>query len=48
VLNGEQIIDMNLNLWNKAHKNPDGTPNQLRTAIKGMPRVWDTLLSVVR
>ncbi|HNQ24596.1 MAG TPA: DUF1080 domain-containing protein [Phycisphaerae bacterium] len=39
VLNGEQIIDMNLNLWTEAHKNPDGTPNKFNTAYKDMPRV---------
>jgi hypothetical protein len=39
VLNGEQIIDMDLNLWTEAHKNPDGTPNKFNTAYKDMPRV---------
>ena len=39
VLNGEQIIDMDLNLWTEAHNNPDGTPNKFRTAMKDMPRV---------
>ena len=39
VLNGEQIIDMDLNLWTEAHKNPDGTPNKFTTAYKNMPRV---------
>ncbi len=38
VLNGEQIIDMDLDLWTEAHKNPDGTKNKFRTAYKDMPR----------
>jgi len=38
VLNGEQIIDMDLNLWTEAHKNPDGTPNKFNYAYKDMPR----------
>ncbi len=38
VLNGEQIIDMDLNLWTEAGKNPDGTPNKFKTAYKDMPR----------
>jgi sugar phosphate isomerase/epimerase len=39
VLNGQQIIDMDLNLWKEAHKNPDGTPNKFNTAYKDMPRI---------
>jgi len=39
VLNGKRIIDMDLNLWTQAHKNPDGTPNKFNTAYKDMPRV---------
>ena len=38
VLNGEQIIDMDSNLWTEAHKNPDGTANKFNTAYKDMPR----------
>lgn len=38
VHNGEQIIDMDLNQWTEAHKNPDGTPNKFNTAYKDMPR----------
>jgi len=37
-LNGEQIIDMDLDLWTEPHKNPDGTANKFRTAYKDMPR----------
>jgi sugar phosphate isomerase/epimerase len=38
VLNGEQIIDMDLDQWSEAHKNPDGTKNKFNTAYKDMPR----------
>ncbi|MBN2011823.1 DUF1080 domain-containing protein [candidate division KSB1 bacterium] len=38
VLNGAQIIDMDLNQWTEARKNPDGTPNKFRTAYKDMAR----------
>ena len=38
VLNGEQIIAMNLELWKEAHKNSDGTPNKFNFAYKDMPR----------
>jgi hypothetical protein len=37
-LNGEQVIDMDLNDWTEAHKNPDGTKNKFRTPYKDMPR----------
>ena len=39
VLNGEQIIDADLDLWTEAHKNPDGTKNKFNTALKDMPRI---------
>jgi sugar phosphate isomerase/epimerase len=38
VMNGKQIIDMDLNQWTKPHQNPDGTPNKFNTAYKDMPR----------
>ena len=38
VLNGEQIIDMDLDEWTEPHKNPDGSKNKFRTAFKDMPR----------
>ena len=38
VLNGEPVIDMNLDRWTEAGKNPDGTPNKFKTAYKDMPR----------
>jgi len=38
VLNGRQVIDMDLNLWTEPHKNPDGTKNKFKTALKDKPR----------
>ena len=38
VLNGEQIIDINLDDWPEAHKNPDGTKNKFDIAYKDLPR----------
>jgi len=38
LLNGHQIISMDLNRWKEAHKNPDGTPNKFNNAYKDMPR----------
>ena len=38
ILNGEQIIDMDLDLWTEAGKNPDGTPNKFKMAYKDMAR----------
>jgi len=38
VLNGEKIIDMDLDLWTEPHKNPDGSKNKYNTAYKDMPR----------
>jgi type 1 glutamine amidotransferase len=37
-LNGEQVIDIDLDNWTKAHENPDGTENKFKTAYKDMPR----------
>ncbi|GAG01718.1 unnamed protein product [marine sediment metagenome] len=38
VMNGEQIIDMDLDLWTTPHRNPDGTKNKFDTAYRDMPR----------
>jgi len=38
-LNGQDIIDMDLNQWTEAGKNPGGTTNKFKTAYKDMPRV---------
>ncbi len=37
-LNHEQIIEMDLNRWTTAHKNPDGSDNKFRTPYREMPR----------
>jgi sugar phosphate isomerase/epimerase len=39
ILNGKQIIDMDLDRWITAHLNPDGTPNKFNTSYKDMPRL---------
>ena len=38
ILNGEQVINMDLDLWTEAHKNPDGSQNKFNYAYKDMPR----------
>lgn len=38
VLNGLQIIEMDLNDWTTPHLNPDGTKNKFNTALKDMDR----------
>ncbi len=40
VLNGEQIIDMDLNRWTQSHKNPepDGSKNKFSTPLKDFKR----------
>jgi hypothetical protein len=37
-LNGEQIIDMNLDRWTEPGLNPDGTKNKFKTALKNFKR----------
>jgi hypothetical protein len=37
-LNDERIINMNLDEWTEAGKNPDGSNNKFRTAYKDMAR----------
>lgn len=37
-LNGERIIEADLDQWSEAGKNPDGTPNKYRKALKDFPR----------
>ena len=39
VLNGEPVIDMDLNLWTEPRKNPDGTKNKYNRPYRDMPRV---------
>ncbi len=38
VLNGEQIIDMDLNRWTQPNTNPDGQKNKFNTALKDFKR----------
>lgn len=38
VLNGEKVIDMDLDQWTEPGKNPDGSKNKFKTAYKDMPR----------
>ncbi|MEN6496806.1 MAG: DUF1080 domain-containing protein [Thermoguttaceae bacterium] len=38
VMNGERVVDADLEKWTEAHKNPDGTPNKYAKAMKDYPR----------
>lgn len=38
VLNGEKIVEVDLNQWTEPRKNPDGSKNKFKTAYKDMPR----------
>ncbi|MHC4505347.1 MAG: 3-keto-disaccharide hydrolase [Planctomycetota bacterium] len=38
ILNGQRVIDMNLDLWTEPHKNPDGTRNKFKYAYRDMSR----------
>ncbi|MEO1857572.1 MAG: DUF1080 domain-containing protein [Rubritalea sp.] len=38
VLNGEQVLDVNIDDWSTAQKNPDGSKNKFKTALKDLPR----------
>lgn len=38
LLNGKQVLGVDLDKWTEAHKNPDGTPNKFNKAYKDMPR----------
>ena len=38
VMNGEPIINMDLNLWDTPRKNPNGTKNKFRKALKDFKR----------
>ncbi|HEV8606433.1 MAG TPA: DUF1080 domain-containing protein [Tepidisphaeraceae bacterium] len=37
-LNGERVIDMDLDKWSEAGKNPDGTANKYKKPLKDFPR----------
>ncbi len=38
ILNGEQIIDMNLDDWSEPRLNPDQSKNKFKTALRDFPR----------
>lgn len=38
VLNGQQVIEMDLNRWTEPNKNPDGSPNKFPRALKDFAR----------
>jgi hypothetical protein len=38
VFNGEQVLDVDLDQWSTARKNPDGTPNKFAVALKDFAR----------
>ena len=38
VLNGKQVVVADLDQWTTGRKNPDGSRNKFRTALKDMPR----------
>ena len=38
VLNGEAVLEVDLDQWTEPRKNPDGSKNKFRTAYKDMPR----------
>lgn len=37
-VNGTQVIDVDVNDWDTPQRNPDGTPNKFKTALKDLPR----------
>lgn len=37
-INGQQVLDLNLDDWTTPEKNPDGTKNKFKTALKDLPR----------
>ncbi|MDF1740931.1 MAG: DUF1080 domain-containing protein [Verrucomicrobiales bacterium] len=38
VLNGETIVEANIDEWTTANMNPDGTKNKFKTPLKDLPR----------
>lgn len=38
VFNGEQVLNLDLNDWTEAHKNPDGTPNKFSKPLRDYAR----------
>ena len=44
VMNGEKIVDVDLDDWTEANKNPDGTPNKYHKPMKDLSRKGYILL----
>lgn len=44
VMNGEKIVGVDLDDWNEAGKNPDGTPNKYHKPMKDLQRRGHVLL----
>lgn len=38
VLNGQKVVDADLDRWTQPRKNPDGSPNKYNKALKDFPR----------
>lgn len=38
LINGQKVQDLSLDDWTTAEKNPDGSPNKFKTALKDQPR----------
>jgi len=38
VLNGKSVIDVDIDDWKEPRKNPDGSKNKFKTALKDLPR----------
>ena len=39
VLNGEQVLEANIDQWTTPRKNPDGSPNKFKIALKDLPKI---------
>jgi hypothetical protein len=37
-VNGKKVIDLNIDDWTEPNKNPDGSKNKFKTALKNLPR----------
>jgi hypothetical protein len=37
VLNGMEVIDVDIDDWKKPNQNPDGSKNKFKTALKDLP-----------
>ena len=44
ILNGEKVVDIDLDDWSKSGKNPDGTPNKYQRPVKDFVRKGFVLL----